>query len=617
MEKRILKLGIDVGSTTLKMVVLNEIGNIVCRSYKRHKADINKVFAAELDTIQWQFPNSDFSVAITGSAGMGIAERTQIPFVQEVVAAAEVVKRLYPQTKTLIDLGGEDSKIVFFEDGKQPDIRMNGSCAGGTGAFIDQMADLMNITVDELGEMALQGEKTYTVASRCGVFAKTDIQNLISRNVNTADIALSILHAVALQSITTLARGHEIAPQILCIGGPLTFISALRKSFANILKLAENELILPENSEYFPALGCAMSNSTNLLDLQQLINKINVRENSSTDVLPALFKDKTEYEEWKENRNVKHLKRADYNAKNNNLFLGIDSGSTTSKILILDENENIVFTFYAANQGNPLKKVSEGLQEFENQTKNSLQNIVASCSTGYGEELIQSAFNLDYGIVETVAHFTGAQYIDPDVSFILDIGGQDMKSIFVSGSAISRIELNEACSSGCGSFLQNFAATMNLSLAEFTEMACLAQFPADLGTRCTVFMNSKVKQSLRENATIGDIAAGLAYSVVKNCLFKVLKINNLNTLGNNIVVQGGTFRNDAVYRALELLSGKTVSSTDMPEMMGAFGAALYAKKMTATKGQTTTEMPNLQTEEDDFYVPDLTRTMLKYMINKL
>ncbi|MDD3079555.1 MAG: BadF/BadG/BcrA/BcrD ATPase family protein [Paludibacter sp.] len=583
MEKRVLKLGIDVGSTTLKMVVLDSVDNIIYRSYIRHKGDVSGVFVAELDKIMRQFSNAYFIVMITGSAGMGIAERIQIPFAQEVVAAVAVIKKYCPQAKTLIDLGGEDSKMVFFEDGKQPDIRMNGSCAGGTGAFIDQMADLMNITIEELGNLALQGKKVYPVASRCGVFAKTDVQNLISRNISTADIALSILHAVALQSITTLARGCTIGSPMICIGGPLTFLPALRRTFQDILKLEENKFILPENSEYFPALGCALLNSDRYFDLQQIINKIKTKEVHRTDTLPALFGSETEYRQWKENRNVKHLNIRTGSTSplqsESNLFLGIDSGSTTTKILIIDENENIVFTFYAPNQGNPLKKVAEGLQKFEKQFGGDkvMERIVSSCSTGYGEELIQSAFNLDYGIVETVAHFTGAQYIDPNVSFILDIGGQDMKSIFVSNGVISRIELNEACSSGCGSFLQNFAATMNLSLQNFTEMACLAKYPADLGTRCTVFMNSKVKQSLREDASIGDIAAGLAYSVVKNCLFKVLKINNLNSLGNNIVVQGGTFRNDAVYRAIELLSEKNVSSTDMPEMMGALGAGLYAK----------------------------------------
>ena len=590
--KTVLKLGIDVGSTTIKMIVLDEQGEIVYRSYKRHKTNITEVFISEIRTIQKQFPDSGFVTSITGSAGMGIAERTGITFSQEVVASVEVIKQKYPNTRTLIDLGGEDSKMVFFEPDKLPDIRMNGSCAGGTGAFIDQMADLMNISIEKIGELALKGTKTYPVASRCGVFAKTDIQNLISRNINSADIALSILHAVALQSITTLARGYTIAPKILCIGGPLGFIPALRNIFVSMLNLSDGELILPENSEYFPAWGCALQAKGNELDIQQLIQKMNNKEINRTDVLPALFQDETEYLQWKVKRNIKPLSRSELaantyfekekkqlNGKNRlRFFLGIDSGSTTTKILVIDENENIVFKFYAPNQGNPLKKVSEGLGEFEHQFgEYGLQNIETSCSTGYGEELIQSAFNLDYGIVETVAHFTGAKYVDPNVSFILDIGGQDMKSIFVSNGVISRIELNEACSSGCGSFLQNFASTMGLTLSEFTKIACLAEYPADLGTRCTVFMNSKVKQSLRENAGIGDIAAGLAYSVVKNCLFKVLKINNLTALGSNIVVQGGTFRNDAVYRALELLSGKTVSTTDMPEMMGAFGAALYAK----------------------------------------
>lgn len=617
--KTILKLGIDVGSTTIKMIVLDEQDEIVYRSYKRHKTNITEVFVSEIRTIQELFSDSGFVASITGSAGMGISERIGITFSQEVVASVEVIKQKYPNTRTLIDLGGEDSKMVFFEQDKQPDIRMNGSCAGGTGAFIDQMADLMNISIEKISSLALKGTKTYPVASRCGVFAKTDIQNLISRNINSSDIALSILNAVALQSITTLARGCTIAPKILCIGGPLSFIPALRNIFVSMLNLSDGELILPENSEYFPAWGCALQAKGNELDIQQLIQKMNNKEINRTDVLPALFQDETEYLQWKVKRNIKPLSRSELaantyfekekkqlNGKNRlRFFLGIDSGSTTTKILVIDENENIVFNFYAPNQGNPLKKVSEGLGEFEHQFgEYGLQNIETSCSTGYGEELIQSAFNLDYGIVETVAHFTGAKYVDPNVSFILDIGGQDMKSIFVSNGVISRIELNEACSSGCGSFLQNFASTMGLTLSEFTKIACLAEYPADLGTRCTVFMNSKVKQSLRENAGIGDIAAGLAYSVVKNCLFKVLKINNLTALGSNIVVQGGTFRNDAVYRALELLSGKTVSTTDMPEMMGAFGAALYAKTRAKidNKDTRTTRSSNYLKQNEFVYL---------------
>jgi predicted CoA-substrate-specific enzyme activase len=597
-NSKIYSIGIDVGSTTLKIIVLNSEGEIVYKHYVRHKADVNNVLTDELEKINNQFPTFDFQLNITGSAGMGIAERAGIPFIQEVVASMEVIRRQYPQTKTLIDLGGEDAKMVFCEEGKQPDIRMNGSCAGGTGAFIDQMADLMNIAVGELGNLALQGERIYPVASRCGVFAKTDVQNLISKKAKTSDVALSILHAVALQSITTLARGCTIRPPVVCAGGSLTYLPALCKAFRDILKLESNQLLVPENSEYFPAWGCALLNSDTQIDIRELIRKINTKSNTRKNTLPALFESAAGYREWKQNRKIKTLKNHELpENKTLTCFLGIDSGSTTTKILIIDDNEHVVFSDYATNQGNSLKKAAEGLQKFYDLAaeKGVEINIAASCSTGYGEDLIKSALNLDYGIVETAAHFTGAKYIDPEVSFVLDIGGQDMKSIFIRNGAISRIELNEACSSGCGSFLQNFAATMNLSLADFSEMACLARYPADLGTRCTVFMNSKVKQSLRENASLGDIAAGLAYSVIKNCLFKVLKINNLNSLGNHIVVQGGTFRNDAVYRALELLSGKSVSATDHPELMGALGAALYAKKMADPKtANVITPLADLQ-----------------------
>jgi predicted CoA-substrate-specific enzyme activase len=533
-----------------------------------------------LKTVGEKFPNSQFSICITGSAGMGIAERMGITFVQEVVASIEVVKNNYPDARTLIDLGGEDAKMVFFGDTQQPDIRMNGSCAGGTGAFIDQMADLMHVSVDELGELALNYEKTYPVASRCGVFAKTDVQNLISRNIPPADVAKSILNTVALQTITSLARGHEIDPKIICIGGPLTFDPALRESFKELLSISEDDLILPENSKFFPAWGAALQiDDTNELfdNIQSITEKFNVPALERKDVMPALFKNEKDYNEWLNNRNIKPLKVRELTENETlNCFLGIDSGSTTTKILIMDDADNIVFNYYTTNEGNPLKKAVEGIKKFNKLCidKNIKIQFLSSAATGYGEELIKAAFSLDYGIVETMAHLSGAQYVDPDVSFILDIGGQDIKSIFTSGGVISNIELNEACSSGCGSFLQNFASTMNMSLDEFSKAACMSDYPSDLGSRCTVFMNSKVKQSLRENACLGDIAAGLAYSVVKNCLFKVLKISNLKLLGDNIVVQGGTFRNNAVYRALELLSGKSVSSTDRPEMMGALGAAL-------------------------------------------
>lgn len=580
----VCSIGIDVGSTTLKVVVLNDRNEIIYKVYRRHKADFNTLFVEELNTVTSLFPDCRFTIAITGSAGMGISERTGIPFVQEVVASIEVVDKEYPDTHTLIDLGGEDAKMVFFKDGKQPDIRMNGSCAGGTGAFIDQMADLMNIPVEELGRQALKYEKLYPVASRCGVFAKTDVQNLISRNVPVPDISMSILRTVAVQSVTTLARGCDIQPKILCIGGPLTFIPALRDSFVELLNLDEADLIVPTNSEYFPAWGTALYNreGETIEDISLLIQKLGIKDHKRKDVLPALFANEEEYQSWKENRKIKPLNRAELGSKKNiECFLGIDSGSTTTKILIMDTDGDIVYTFYGTNQGNSLRKVIEGLNGFYQEAKNKgvTFRFISSAATGYGEDLIKSALNLDYGIVETMAHLSGAQYVDPEVSFVLDIGGQDMKSIFTRNGVISNIELNEACSSGCGSFLQNFAATMNMGLSEFTKAACLAEYPSDLGSRCTVFMNSKVKQSLRENAALGDIAAGLAYSVIKNCLFKVLKITNLNLLGEHIVVQGGTFRNDAVYRALELLSGKSVSTTDYPELMGALGAALYARKM--------------------------------------
>lgn len=587
------KMGVDVGSTTIKIVIIDSDSQIVYKAYKRHQANIQQTFVEEFNNVIDQFPDIQFNINITGSAGMGIGERIGINFVQEVVAAVEVVNKIYPDTHTLIDLGGEDAKMVFFNEGKHPDIRMNGSCAGGTGAFIDQMANLMNISVDDLGALALNYEKIYPIASRCGVFAKTDVQNLISRNIPTNDIAASILHAVALQSVTTLARGCDIEPKVLCIGGPLTFIPALRNAFQEVLKLDDSSFILPENGEFFPALGAALYQEKEavLHDLKTLLQKSLTSDSVQKDVLPSLFKNEEEYKEWLKNRKIKHLKFQQLGDKKEvECFLGIDSGSTTTKIVVMDADANLLYTFYSGNEGNPLKKVIEGVNKFYQEAidKGVTVKFLSSAATGYGEDLIKSALGLDYGIVETMAHLSGAQYVDPNVSFILDIGGQDIKSIFTENGIISNIELNEACSAGCGSFLQNFASTMNMKLDEFSRNACLAEYPSDLGSRCTVFMNSKVKQSLRENASMNDIAAGLAYSVVKNCLYKVLKISNLQQLGDHIVVQGGTFRNEAVYRALELLSGKSVSSTDHPELMGALGAALYAQSLwNKTKEKTT------------------------------
>lgn len=584
-DMKTYKMGIDVGSTTVKLVVLDEKQDIIYKRYCRHQANIQETLVAELNALSAELPSADFKINITGSAGMGIGERVGINFVQEVVAAVEAARKVYPETHTLIDLGGEDAKMVFFAEGRQPDIRMNGSCAGGTGAFIDQMASLMNIDITEIGDLALNYDKIYPIASRCGVFAKTDVQNLISRNIPSNDIAASILYAVALQSVTTLARGCDIVPKVLCIGGPLTFIPALRRAFRDVLKLQDADFMIPENGEYFPAWGSALyeSKDTVVFELKDLIERLSEKTTSNqSNALEALFEDELEYIEWQANRKVKELKFKDLGSESElYCFLGIDSGSTTSKVVVMDEEAHVVYKFYANNSGNPLKTVTEGLTQFfdEAARKGVKINMQASAATGYGEDLIKSALGLDYGIVETIAHLVGAQYVDPEVSFVLDIGGQDMKSIFIENGVIANIELNEACSAGCGSFLQNFASSMNMKLDDFARAACLAKYPSDLGSRCTVFMNSMVKQSLRENAGNDDIAAGLAYSVVKNCLYKVLKISNLNLLGEHIVVQGGTFRNDAVYRTLEKLSGKTVSSTDNPELMGALGAALYAQRL--------------------------------------
>ena len=590
MKSTFLKIGIDAGSTTIKFVVLNTNEEIVYKSYRRHKADVRQMFKDELSLVEKKFPDARFCIAVTGSAGMGIAEQFGLPFVQEVVAAVDLTQKLYPQVKILLDIGGEDAKMVFFSENRHPDIRMNGNCAGGTGAFIDQMASLLNIPVEQLGKEAEKHTKIYPVASRCGVFAKTDIQNLISRKMEIPDIAASTLHAVALQTLTSLARGCDIVAPILCTGGPLTFIPALREQFRKNLNLQSNDLLIPENSEYFPALGAAL-HAVEESKIECILQKQSNKQEEQKNTLPALFENEGEYNKWKKSRKVKKIVFEPLGTqKQIQVFLGIDSGSTTTKIVMIDDKQHVVFQYYANNNGDSLKKVIEGLSNFYTQAKeqNVEVKILSSAVTGYGEDLIRSALNIDYGIVETIAHLTGAQFIDPDVSFILDIGGQDMKSIFVNNGIVSNIELNEACSSGCGSFLQNFASTMNLTLSDFSQKACLAKYPSDLGSRCTVFMNSKVKQSLRENAEIGDIAAGLAYSVVKNCLFKVLKISNLNVLGEHIVVQGGTFRNDAVFRALEILSGKSVGITDYPELMGAFGASLYAFKQWKTTQETST-----------------------------
>ncbi len=615
-------LGVDIGSTTLKVAVApqppeggvnmrprKDDFNLVFYAYERHNADIRKTAVLILQKmIAALGEDAEVRIVVTGSVGMGIAERSGVPFVQEVVAAAETIRCLYPDVRTFIDIGGEDSKMIFFEEGKVPDIRMNGSCAGGTGAFLDQTAALLNISLTELNELAAQAETIYPIASRCGVFSKTDIQNLIARKVSRADIAASVMNAVALQVVGSLSRGMDIVPKVFFCGGPFYFLSELQGHFKRILKLRDEDCILPEYAQIIPATGCALlaqapqppKGGANVHRLSDVLAYVeSPRFDAQVDLadrLPALFKTEAEYEEWK-SKKVQHcIPRSNLSpcggSRRELYFLGVDSGSTTTKLVLINEVGEVVYTDYQRNKGDSFGTFAEALAKMhatlqdrfaEEQdspafsVQRSASDIqIITCATGYGENLLRTAFSLEHGIVETMAHFMAAREMLPEVSFVLDIGGQDMKAMWVKNGAIQRIEINEACSSGCGSFLETFATMLDYKIEDFARIACTAQHPCDLGTRCTVFMNSKVKQAMREGAKVEDIAAGFSYSVIKNCLYKVLKLKQIEELGQHIVVQGGTFRNHSIVRALELLTGAEVIFSDMPELMGAYGAAIYA-----------------------------------------
>lgn len=579
-----IRIGIDIGSTTAKMVAINENEKLLFSDYRRHNARAIDVVTAMLKSLQLQLGDSaKVSVRITGSVGMGMAERHGFPFVQEVVASTRAIYKNYPQVLSMIDIGGEDAKVVFFKDGKATDLRMNGNCAGGTGAFIDQMAIILGIDVQDLNELALHATRIYPIASRCGVFCKTDIQNLISKNVSREDIAASIFHAVAVQTVVTLAHGCDIQPPVLLCGGPLTFIPALRQAFIDYLSIDGEDVVLPEDGTLLPALGTALSDvkDCKTYTIPSLIALMQEREKTMKPTytgLTPIFANEKEYNKWQQRISARPVEHADLKAGTQDVYLGIDSGSTTTKIVVTDTDTRLLYTYYQTNEGSPIAAVEKGLKDLKRQCAEcgAILNIRGCCSTGYGEDLVKAAFQLDGGIVETIAHYMAAQHWDKDVSFILDIGGQDMKAIFVNQGVIDRIEINEACSSGCGSFIETFAKTLGYTAPEFAEAACRSVAPCDLGTRCTVFMNSKVKQVLREGATVNDIAAGLAYSVVKNCLYKVLKLSDLSVLGKHVVVQGGTMRNDAVVRAFEQLTGLEVTRSNVPELMGALGCALYA-----------------------------------------
>lgn len=574
----------------MKYALLDGRGNIVASDYKRHNANIPECASDVFGALLKKTGDSEVSVVVTGSVGMGFAERWGYSFTQEVVAEVESVKRYYPTVRTFVDIGGEDSKMIFLPEGKVPDIRMNGSCAGGTGAFIDQTATLLGIEIGAFDRLAAQSTTIYPIASRCGVFSKTDIQNLIARNTSKADIAASVLTAVAMQVTASLARGMDIEPDVLFCGGPFAFIPELKKHCERVMEIDPAHSLMPDRAHLMPAIGCALiaqqgvRKTTTLRQLAEEGRGVSRPAGSPNFItglaaaLPPLFGSREEHRLWTEKKMRYRVERAAMDdSRPADYFLGVDSGSTTTKIVLLDAEGRMVYSDYRHNSGDSFQTFRNMLCAMRDSVSRPDNiRIARSCATGYGENLLRTAFNLDEGIVETMAHFSAARHIDPDVSFVLDIGGQDMKAIFAENGSIKRIEINEACSSGCGSFIETFATTLGYKIGDFAEISCLAAHPYDLGTRCTVFMNSKVKQALREGAKIEDIAAGFSYSVVKNCLYKVMKLRNIAELGGNIVVQGGTMRNHSVVRALEIISGCRVSFSDIPELMGAYGCAMHA-----------------------------------------
>lgn len=576
------RIGLDIGSTTAKAVAVDTDGQIVFSLYRRHMADIPGAVAALFDRMEKELPQVKARISVTGSVGMGFAERFDLPFVQEVSATVRAVRERYPDISTVIDIGGEDAKIVYLNAAGGADMRMNGNCAGGTGAFIDQMASLLGVEVEDMNALAERMKSIYPIASRCGVFSKTDVQNLVSKNVTKEDISGSIFRAIAVQTVVTLSHGVQVKPKILFCGGPLNFIPALRRAFLDYMELGAEDVVTPPDANLIPALGTALSctegQARTIGEIREMLERGgDPGKMKQTLRLPAIFADEQQYAEWKKEKERFDIGRSEPKEGRNEVWLGIDSGSTTTKIVAVNAEDKVLFSYYAPNQGNPIQAVKAGLAELAEKFRGKDLRIMGSCSTGYGEDLTKAAFNLDHGIIETIAHYASARKITPDVSFILDIGGQDMKAMFIKNGALYRMEINEACSSGCGAFIETFAKSLGYTAAEFAGHACRAEAPCDLGTRCTVFMNSKVKQSLREGASVGDIAAGLSYSVVRNCLYKVLKIKGPSELGDKIVLQGGTMRNDSIVRTFEWLTGKTVYRSNIPELMGAYGCALYAK----------------------------------------
>lgn len=571
-------LGIDIGSTTVKIVVMNNSKELLFSDYERHYANIQETLAALVKKAMDSLGDLPVRPVITGSGGLTISKHLDIPFVQEVISVATSLKDYAPHTDVAIELGGEDAKIIYFSNGVEQ--RMNGICAGGTGSFIDQMASLLKTDAAGLNEYAKDYKAIYPIAARCGVFAKSDIQPLINEGATKPDLSASIFQAVVNQTISGLACGKPIRGNIAFLGGPLHFLNELRNAFIRTLKLTDEQIISPENSHLFAALGAAMnSKDEDIKNLSSLYNKLSegIKMDFEVQRMQPLFRDESEYNEFIRKHSVHTIKKAKLSEYEGNCFLGIDAGSTTTKVALVGEDGSLLYSFYSNNNGSPLKTTIKSLKEiFELLPQNA--RIVRSCSTGYGEALIKAALMLDEGEVETVAHYHAAAFFEPDVDCILDIGGQDMKCIKIKNNTVDNVLLNEACSSGCGSFIETFAKSLNYEVEDFARVALYTQNPIDLGTRCTVFMNSKVKQAQKEGATVADISAGLAYSVIKNALYKVIKITSPKDLGNKMVVQGGTFYNDAVLRSFELISGCEAVRPDIAGIMGAFGAALIARE---------------------------------------
>ena len=545
------KLGIDIGSTTVKVAVLDEHDNLLFSDYERHFANIRETLSALIQKAFDQLGDRKVAPMITGSGGLTLAKHLDVPFVQEVISVSTALQHYAPQTDVAIELGGEDAKIIYFEGGNV-EQRMNGICAGGTGSFIDQMASLIQTDASGLNEYAKNYKAIYPIAARCGVFAKTDIQPLINEGATREDLSASIFQAVVNQTISGLACGKPIRGHVAFLGGPLHFLSELKAAFIRTLNLDDEHAITPDNSHLYAAIGSALNckpeqNTT----LSSMLEKLNSDIHMEFEVarLDPLFRDQAEYDTFRARHDGHNVKTGDLSTYEGNCYLGIDAGSTTTKIALVGEDGSLLYSFYSNNNGSPLSTAIRSIKEiYEKLPANA--HIVHSCSTGYGEALLKAALMLDDGEVETVAHYYAAAFFDPEVDCILDIGGQDMKCIKIKNQTVDSVQLNEACSSGCGSFIETFAKSLNYSVQDFAKEALFAKNPIDLGTRCTVFMNSKVKQAQKEGASVADISAGLAYSVIKNALFKVIKLSDASELGKNIVVQGGTFYNDAVYSVI-------------------------------------------------------------------